>query len=168
MVVGDAIMGARITDSGGTDWLLQLSRMRKGSKEIIEKALKAGADILADGFRSEIETIPTDDRHLPEGQMRQGIRTLQKQGLLGSFGISPVDSKDGVYDVHLGWEGYNSIVTDRWPKGQPNRMVARSVNAGASYMSAYPFIDRARNKYRKDAEKAMEETVAEEIGKITE
>ena len=57
MVVGDAIMGARITDSGGTDWLLQLSRMRKGSKEIIEKALKAGADILADGFRSEIETL---------------------------------------------------------------------------------------------------------------
>ena len=50
--------------------------MRKGSKEIIEEALKAGADILADGFRSEIETIPTDDRPLPEGQMRQGIRTL--------------------------------------------------------------------------------------------
>lgn len=50
--------------------------MRKGSKEIIEEALKAGADILADGFRSEIETIPTDDWHLPEGQMRQGIRTL--------------------------------------------------------------------------------------------
>ena len=35
-------------------------------------------------------------------------------------------------------------------------------------MTAYPFINRSKSKYQKDAEKVMEETIAEEIGKITE
>ena len=160
-------MGASISDKGGTDWILELSRMRKGSREIIEKALKAGADILADGFRNEIENLPTDERFVKEGEMKNGIRQIQKQGLLDSFGITPISCKDGVYDVHLGWDGYNGIVTNHWPKGQPNQMIARAVNVGTFYMRATPFINRARSKYRKDAEQAMEDTIAEEIGKIT-
>lgn len=164
--MGDTIMGARISDNGGTDWLLELSRLQKGSRELCEKALKAGANVLADGFRGEINSIPVDERHVKDGEMKDGIRAVQKQGLQDSFGISPIDVNDGVYDVHLGWEGYNGIVTKRWPKGQPNVMIARSVNAGTSFLRAYPFIDRARSKYRKDAEKAMEETIAEELGRI--
>ena len=46
MVVGDKIMGARVISDGMTDWILEISKLRKGSKEIIEKALKAGADLL--------------------------------------------------------------------------------------------------------------------------
>lgn len=168
MVVGDEIMGARVISDGMTDWILEISKLRKGSKEIIEKALKAGADVMADGFRSEINDIPTDERYVKDGEMKSGIRQIQKKGLLDSFGITPIREEDGVYDVHLGWDGYNELRTKAWPQGQPNKMIARSVNSGTSYMTAYPFINRSKSKYQKDAEKAMEETIAEEIGKITE
>lgn len=161
-------MGASITEKGGTDWVLELSRIRRGYREIAEKALMAGANVMADGFRREIEGIPVDERHVKDGEMKDGIKQVQKQGLLNSFGISPIDSKDGVYDVHLGWEGYNAIATSRWPQGQPNKMIARSVNAGTYFLRAHPFIDRARTKYRKEAEQAMEDTIAEELGKITD
>lgn len=160
-------MGARVSDEGGTDWILELSKMRKGSREIIEKALKKGAGVLADGFRNEIAGLPTDERTVRDGEMKSGITAKQKQGLLDSFGITPIRMDNGVYDVHLGWDGYNGVVTKRWPQGQPNSMIARSANAGTSFMTANPFINRARSKYRKDAEQAMEDTIAEEIGRIT-
>ena len=151
---------ARVSEKGGTDWILELSKLRKGSKEIIEKALMAGANLLADNLRAEMDGIPVDERYVKEGQMRDGIKQIQKQGLQDAFGITPIKSKDGVYDVHLGWDGYNYI-------GQPNPMIARSVNSGTSFLRAYPFINRAKSKYRKEAEQAMEETIAEEIGRIT-
>lgn len=159
-------MGASVKDNGGTDWILQLSRLRKGSKELCEQALKKGAGVLADGFRSEIENLPVDDRVVRNGEVKNGIMQIQKDGLLNSFGISPVDVRDGVYDVHLGWEGYNGISTNRWPQGQPNAMIARSINSGTSFMRATPFINRAKSKYQRKAEEAMEETIADEIGKI--
>lgn len=160
-------MGASITDKGGTDWLLQLSRMRKGSREIIEKALRSGANIMADELRSATASLPVDEHYAKSGEMISGIKQAQKDGLLAGFGISPVDSDSGTYDVHVGWEGYNSIVTKRWPKGQPNAMIARSVNAGTYFMRATPFIDRTRSKCKRKSEQAMENTIAEEIGKIT-
>lgn len=159
-------MGARVTQSGDTDFILELSRLQRGSREICEKALKAGADILADGFRDQIESIPVDERYVRDGEMKSGIKQIQKKGLLDGFGISPIRNEDGVYDVHLGWEGYNGLRSKSWPHGQPNKMIARSVNSGTSFLQAYPFINRAKSKYKKPAEKAMEETIADELGKI--
>ena len=158
---------ARISEKGGTDWILELSRLRSGSKEIIEKALKAGADLMADNLRAEMDGIPVDDRYVKDGEVKDGIKQLQKKGLQDAFGITPIRVEDGVYDVHIGWDGYNGIVSNTWPRGQPNPMIARSVNSGTSFLRAYPFIDRARSKYRKDAEKVMEEIITEEIGRIT-
>ncbi len=159
-------MGASVSEKGGTDWILAVSRMRKGSREIIEKALKAGADLLADNLRDEMDSIPVDENYVKNGEMKSGIKQIQKKGLQDSFGVTPIGARDGVYDVHLGWDGYNGIQSNRWPQGQPNPMIARSVNSGTSFLRAYPFIDRARRKYAKEAEKVMEETIAEEIGKI--
>ena len=95
-------MGARVISDGMTDWILEVSKLRKGSKEIIEKALKAGADVMADGFRSEIENIPTDERYVKDGEMKGGIRQIQKQGLLDSFGIiSLVSELEETFDISI-------------------------------------------------------------------
>lgn len=66
----------------------------------------------------------------------------------------------------MGFDGYNSVKSARWPQGQPNQMVARAVESGTSFMEANPEIKRARARARKAAEKAMERTFERESKKI--
>ena len=143
-----------------------LGRLSTDSAETCKKALYEGAKVLADAMKTEIQNLPTDERQ--SAPVLNGIRQAQKTGLLESFGVAPFDENDGTRTTHLGFDGYNSIVTKRWPNGQPNSMIARSINAGTSFMRATPFIDRTRRLHKSEAEKRMEEVIREEIKEETE
>lgn len=142
---------------------LMLSRMHDKAEGLCKKALFEGAKVLADAMKAEIEALPTDDRgrHVEAGStdVLQGPRAQQKAGLLASFGVAPFRNSNGTWETHLGFDGRNDIQTARWPGGQPNSMVARSVNAGTYFMRANPFIDRTRSQHAKAAKAAMEETI---------
>lgn len=151
---------------------MMLSRLAAKSTETCRKALFEGAKVMADGMKSQIESLPTDDRTIRVDKddpaktgLLNGPKTAQKQGLLDSFGIAKFREEGTAITTSLGFDGYNSIVTKRWPKGQPNSMVARSVNAGTYFIKATPFIDRAKRQYRKAAEARMEEVIKEEVEK---
>ena len=72
---------------------------------------------------------------------------------------------NGFLNVKLGFEGYNSQVTTKYPGGQPNSLIARSVNAGTSFRQRIPFIDNAVNQTKGAAEQKMTETAEKAIGK---
>lgn len=151
---------ARIEMKGLDEYTKALSRLEMGVKvKVIGPAVYAGADIVADAIRAGIEALPEDGGIGTPQDPLKGPNELQKDGLLASFGISRMQDRDGVENVKLGFDGYNSIRTRRWPQGQPNAMVARSVERGTSFMLANPFLKKAVALARKAALEVMRKTV---------
>lgn len=147
---------------------LMLSKLQENSTKACRKALYEGAKVLADYMKTEIENLPTDDRSGAGAGTFQlnGIKKIQKRGLIESFGVAPFRENDGTISTHLGFDGYNNVKTATFPNGQPNSMIARSVNSGTYFMQATPFIDRTRRQHAK-AEERMEEVIREEVQKET-
>lgn len=136
--------------------------------EYIENAVKKGADPVADAVRAGVNGIPVDDNYRKPGELRSGLRTIQKSGLQAGLGVAPVRDDSGFINVKVGFHGYNGMHTKKYPGGQPNAMIARSVENGTSYMSAHPFIAPAVRSSQKQAENIMKQEIENSIGKIME
>lgn len=132
----------------------------------IENAVKKGGDVVADAVRAGINGIPVDDSYAVPGHMRSGIRSIQKTGLQSSFGVAPVRNDKGFINVKVGFDGYNGLRTKAFPSGQPNSMVARSVENGSSFMQASPFMNQAVQGSRQQAEDTMKQEIEQSIGEI--
>lgn len=138
------------------------------AQEYIENAVKKGADPVADSIRSGLNGVPVDDGYKKPGEIRSGLRSIQKAGLQASLGIAPVRNDSGFINVKVGFDGYNGMRTGKYPGGQPNAMIARSVEAGTSVMSAHPFMANAVKSSKKQAEDIMRQEIDNSIGKIME
>lgn len=157
---------ARFTMRGMEEYELKLSKLASGSKAAGGKAVYAAAAIVADEVRKGINALPERSGYgTPEHPVR-GVTKRGKQGLLDGFGISKMEETDGYLHVKLGFDGYNSIKTDKYPQGQPNQLVARGVESGASWIEKTPFVRPAMRKTQKSAVKAMQNIIDEETEKI--
>lgn len=155
---------AKIEMKGLNEYTRALSRLEAGLKEqVIGPAIYDAAKIVADEIRAGIDALPVDGGYGTPQNPLEGPNQIQKDALQESFGIAPMGEKDGFYNVKLGFEGYNEIRTKRWPRGQPNAMVARSVEKGTSFMLKTPFIKRAMSKVRKPAIQKMQLRIDERI-----
>nr|DAH72348.1 MAG TPA: hypothetical protein [Caudoviricetes sp.] len=150
---------------GGIDtYIKQLNKLQADTKAgVIGKTVYAGADVVANSVRSAIQSLPEGK----EGDAGLGAVTpAQKRGLLEGFGISKMRDDNGFVNVKLGFDGYNSVKTKKYPKGQPNALIARAVNSGTSFRKKTRFVDKAVNTSKKTAEAAMDAACSREIEKI--
>lgn len=69
-------------------------------------------------------------------------------------------------NVKLGFDGYNEVKTRKYPKGQPNQLIARVTESGSPYMDKTPFMRMAVNATRKPALAEMQKVIDEESKKI--
>ena len=143
----------------------KLLKLENLTREILGEAIYEGAGLVADAVKSSIESIPIDERYVTGGATLYGITPEQKAGLRDGFGIARMRDDNGFLNVKLGFDGYNSQVTKKYPGGQPNSLIARSVNAGTSFRQRIPFIDNAVNQTKGAAEQKMTETAEKAIGK---
>lgn len=159
---------ARIEFNDGSDYMKKLEQLAAASKyEICGGAIYAGAAVVADSIRDELNRIPTDETTGTTSDPARGPKQIQKEGLARSLGISKMrDDGTGRLDVKVGFDGYNRVKTQKWPNGQPNQMVARSVNSGTSWMKKNPFVSKGTRKAKKPALEAMSKHVDESIQKI--
>jgi hypothetical protein len=67
--------------------------------------------------------------------------------------------------VKLGFAGYNSTITDKYPNGQPNSMIARSLQSGTSFRARIPFVDNAVSAKKSACEQKMIETFDKVLAK---
>lgn len=160
----------KIEYKGADQYLIMLSQMQGKTKSVAGKAIYAAANIVADAIKANLKALPAvSERHNIIAYKTGGKSKLsekQKQGLLDGFGIAKMEYKDGYYNVKAGFDGYNDISTDSYPKGQPNPLIARCVENGSSYMDATPFVKPAVNKSRKAAIAEMQRVIDEEYEKM--
>lgn len=126
-------------------------------RAVCGETIYAGADVMADAIRKEIDALPVDpiNKIGSESEPLVGINKIQKKGLQDSFGITPIQRDGWGYNVKLGFDGYNEFYTEEYPGGQPNSLIARSVNSGTYFRKKNPFIDRAIRSAKKETEAAM-------------
>ena len=145
----------------------KLSQLGDKARPMIEKAVKEGANPMADAARAAIEALPTDERIIRpgSGEVKAGPTQYQKNALLSGFGIAPIRDDGGFINVKLGFDGYSNIVTDAWPKGQPIPMIANAVEAGTWFMASNPFMNQTVRAQRQKTIKTMQDVIDEEISK---
>lgn len=141
------------------------------TQEYVGQAIYAGAEVVADATKTAIEGLETDERvNVPDtgsdADKKRSINKLQKKGLVESFGIASARYDGNFYNVKTGFDGYNEIRTKRWPMGQPNAMIARSLESGTSFMRKNPIITKATNQSKKKAIEAMQDSLNKSIQKI--
>ncbi len=156
---------AKLQFKGLEEYEAQLLKLRGLTEQMIGEAIYEGAAIVADEVKKGIESLPIDDRYATGGTMLHGITQEQKQGLLDGFGIASMQNENGYLHVKLGFNGYNSMKTKNFPNGQPNSMIARSVNSGSSFRQRIPFVDNAVNSAKSRAEEKMKQKLDEAIEK---
>lgn len=160
---------AKITFPGLNEYELMISRLSKNAADIAGRAIYTGAGIVADEIKSGIQSLPIVRGYgTAENPLPGGVTQPQKQGLLDGLGIAPLQNDGGYLNVKIGFDGYNRTKTEKYPRGQPNQLVARGVESGASWKQKHPFVRPSVNRSRKRAEAAMAEALDEEIKKIVE
>ena len=152
------------------DYELMLGKIGYASKDICGAAIYEGAKSIADEVKSNLNALNTTTDELAMLKAKKGeptyITQRAKEGLIKSFGVTPMSQdEDGIYNVKLGFDGYNDVKTKKWPKGQPNQLIARACESGSSAMIKQPFFRGAVQKTKKKAESRMAEVLDEKIKK---
>lgn len=152
------------------DYELMLGKIGDASKDICGAAIYEGAKIIADEVKNNLNSlnVTTDELAMLKAKKSEPTYITQraKEGLIKSFGVTPMSQdKDGIYNVKLGFDGYNDVKTKKWPKGQPNQLIARACESGSSAMIKQPFFREAVQKTKKRAESRMAEVLDEKIKK---
>lgn len=152
------------------DYELMLGKIGDASKDICGAAIYEGAKIIADEVKanlSSLHAVSDVDAIMAAKKEEATYLTIRaKIGLMKSFGVTPMQrDRDGIYNVKLGFDGYNDVKTKKWPKGQPNQLIARACESGSSAMIKQPFFREAVQKTKKKAESRMAEVLDEKIKK---
>lgn len=143
------------------EYTKKLQRLQMDTRDkIIGKAVFEGAGIVADAVRANINGLATST------DFHKAVTPKQKAGLLAGLGISRMKDEDGFVNVKLGFNGYNDVKNKRYPNGQPNALVARSLEKGTSTAPAQRFVAPAIKRAQNAAENAMKQVVESEIDKI--
>lgn len=159
-------MAKWIMGKGLNNYIAYLQSIEAVTDEMIGEAVYDMAKVVADKVRANIEALPAVSNEANIATYREGYSRLsepEKQGLMDGFGISPLQDDSGYLNVKLGFDGYNSIKTKKYPQGQPNALIARVTESGSSYREKTPFIRPAVNTTRKSAEKAGQAKIDEKI-----
>lgn len=131
----------------------------KKRQEIIQEAIYEGAGIIADEIKNEIKGLKTGK------SAHDGLTEIEKKDLIEGFGITPMQYKGGVHDVKIGFDGYGSKPTKKYPKGVPIPMTARSIISGTSFRPKNNFVRRAVNRKKSKAIEKMDNTINEKFKK---
>lgn len=157
---------AKFQFEGVDDLVSMFERLSKDSMPMIGEAVYTGANTVMKYVVQGIDSIVVDNRHGTPDHPVKGPNAYQKEGLYRSVGIAKARFDGNFYNVKIGFDGYNGLETKRWPSGQPNSMIARSIQSGTSWMMKQPFMRKAEQAAKGPCEKAMEKVVDKHIEKI--
>lgn len=140
----------------------EFGELSKESEGIAKMCVYDGAKVLADAVKKNINALPTRDPKTHKG--KRGATPAEKEALARGFGIAQMRVGGSINTV-LGFEGYDTNTTPRYPQGHPIPMIARTIESGTSWLTKTPFIKPAIASSQAQAEEAMQRRFDEEISK---
>lgn len=129
---------------GISEYTKQMTKLYDLSQSAIGKSIYQGANIVWEAIRSEIRALPSSS-----------CSPIEKADLIESFGVARMQFRNNFNNVKTGFDGYNRIKTKKFPNGQPNAMIARSIVSGTSFRAKNDFVGRAVRKVGDAAEETM-------------
>ena len=156
-----------ISTKGLTETMKMFEKLAGDTDEIVEKAIKEGIGIVTDEMRREISSLKTSADNEGGNKKQRYPSKKDVKGLLDSLGFTPVKLNGSKFDIKSGFDGYNNVITKKYPQGHPNQMIANSINKGTSFMAAQPFINRTKKASQQQAVDAIDKVITEEIARIT-
>lgn len=147
---------------GMEEYIELLIQTDKQVERMCGRSIYPGAKLISNAVKGALKNVKTDDSYhkLAERYGRKhGITTKQLEGLIVSMGIARMRHRGDTYDVKLGFDGYNSI-------GQPNALIARSLNKGTSFLQAQPFMDTTVAQNQHAVEQAIVNQFEKELEKL--
>lgn len=162
---------AKIEFSGIDDYSAKLQKLGRTGIAICKAAVYEGADEVADAIRASVQALPTTRKQEAVIAWRREIPTHgltedQKQGLLDGLSVAKMRDDDGYVNTRIDFVGYNSVQTQAYPNGQPNAVIARSMESGSSARVKQPFVRKAVNAARPRAEARMGDKIKDMVDKI--
>ena len=147
---------AQFQFQGLDEYLQILSQMEGKTHGLIKRAVYDGAAVVADAVATAIDKLPERDGYAkPDELPLSGITADQKRGLKEGLGLTKIADENGYINTKLGFDGYNSVKSKKFPNGQPNALIARSINSGSSVRKKNPFVNNAVRSVQTKAEQAM-------------
>lgn len=157
-----------VSTKGLTETMKMLEKLEGDTDKIIDKALEEGIGIVTDEMRREISSLKTATKESHPSKNKQRYPSKKDvKGLADSLGYTPIKMNGSKFDIKAGFDGYNNVITKKYPRGHANQMIANSINKGTSFMVAQPFINRTKKKAQQQAVDAIDRVITEEISKIT-
>ena len=160
------VMAKWVIGAGLEEYLAQLQDLEENTEDIIKKGIYEGAAVVVSTIRNATASLPVNEGHGTPSHKLNGVSRIQKAGLLNGLGIAPMKEDGMGWNTKIGFDGYNRAKTKTWPNGQPNMMVARSIESGTSWMQKQPFMRKAEQGSRARCEAVMSETIDKEIKKL--
>lgn len=157
---------AKVKTKGLTELLKELEKLENSTSEILEEAVIQGAGVVTDVMRAEIKSLKTSTEYKGEKKEKRYANPKDVKGLLDSLGYTPTGDRGSIINSNVGFDGYNSNKTKKYPQGHANRMIANAINKGTSFMYAQPFINRSKKKAEAKCVETMQKTLDEAVKKI--
>lgn len=166
---------ARITSKGIEKYMKQLQELNGDTDDVCKAGVFAGAKVMGDKIKAAIDTIPIrtpppgkEQFHANKaaGEFLEGLTPEQAEDLKKGFGIAAFNHENYAWNTKIGFNGYNRIKTKAHPDGQPNAMIARSLESGTSIRIRTPFVEPTVKSGRKETEQAMEDAVSKKVSEI--
>ena len=133
------------------DFLMKVSRLADKTDEIIPKVLEAGAEVVEDKVRSNLQSV------IGSGTKYDSKSTGE---LLRSLGTSPaLQDRNGDFDLKVGFSEPRS-------DGDSNAKIATILEYGKSGQPAKPFLKPAKTASRQECIDAMTKALDEEVEKL--
>ena len=144
---------------GAQEYVDQLVKLEADTQQIMAKAIYPAAGIVTDAIRKNIQAVPvhSDGKLGTSEDPVTGLTSSQRAGLLEGLGY---------LNVKVGMDGYNRTITKKYPNGQPNALVIRSLESGTSWRKKHPVITPAVSKTKNQAEQLMADTLDSEIDNL--
>lgn len=155
---------AKVKTTGLTELLKELESLNANTDEILEQVTLEGASVTTDVMRSEIKSLKTSNEY--EGDGKRYANPKDVKGLLDSLGFTPTQTKGSKIDSNVGFDGYNSNKTKKYPNGHANRMIANAINKGTSFMYAQPFINRTKKLAEQKCIESMQAVLDKAVKQI--
>lgn len=133
-----------------------LEKLHGSARPLIKRSVYEGAKKVGEAMVKAIDALPVYNEHYLSGDLPiYGVTQKQKEGLREGFGFADMKSDNGFINTKTGFDGYNSVRTKHYPKGQPNALIANAINSGTSRRPKTAFVAKAVKASKQNAISAM-------------